>query len=319
MTDSTDTSSTSTTEIKPREPVDNSHLDAGIAAREARKAAAEPQKQDAAPPVAADAGDDGQGEQADTQNQPEDSADSESGDAPAKPRKKPGVHQRIDELTRERRQAERDRDYWREQAQRQLQGLPPTQQPPPSAPAAEAASGNDEPTLESCDFDVAEFNRRHYQWLRDQDRKQEQAQQRQRALSEREAAFRAEHPDYDEVARNPELPITKAMAEEIMEADNAPAIVYYLGQNPQEAAAIAQMSERAMGRAIGRLEAKLSAQAAPPPPTQQPPPKPVTRAPAPVTTLSGAPAVTKSYEGMSQHEYEAARKKEREAKGLPLR
>lgn len=316
MTDSTNDTSTSTTDIKPREPVDNSHLDAGIAAREARKAAAEPQKQEAAPPAAADAGDDGQDEPADTQNQPGESAAPDSGDAPAKPRKKPGVHQRIDELTRARYEAEREAQYWREQAMRQQ-----PQQPAPSggdpAPATASAAA-DEPTLESCDFDVAEFNRRHYQWLREQERKQEQAQQRQRTLAERVEAFRAEHPDYDQVAHNPQVPITKAMAEEIIETDNPPAIAYYLGQNPQEAAQIAQMSERAMIRAIGRIEAKLSAQAAPPP--AQPTPKTVTRAPAPVTTLSGgAPAVTKSPDQMTQREYEQWRREQRAAKGLPNR
>lgn len=315
MTDSTN--DTSTTDIKPREPVDNSHLDAGIAAREARKAAAEPQKQEAAPPAAADAGEDEQGEPADTQNQPGESADPDSGDAPAKPRKKPGVHQRIDELTKARYDAEREAQYWREQAMRQK----PQQQPaePGTSPAPAAAPAEtDEPTLESCDFDVAEFNRRHYQWLREQERKQEQAQQRQRTLAERVEAFRAEHPDYDQVAHNPQVPITKAMAEEIIETDNPPAIAYYLGQNPQEAAQIAQMSERAMARAIGRIEAKLSAQAAPSPtPPAQPTPKTVTRAPAPVTTLSGgAPAVTKSPDQMTQREYEQWRREQRAAKGL---
>lgn len=317
MTDSTSETRTSTTEIKPREPVDNSHLDAGIAAREARKAAAEPQKQEAAPPAAADAGEDEQDEQADTQNQTGESADPDSGDAPAKPRKKPGVHQRIDELTKARYDAEREAQYWREQAMRQQPQQPAKPSSDPAPATASAAA--DEPTLESCDFDVAEFNRRHYQWLREQEKKQEQAQQRQRTLAEKVEAFRAEHPDYDEVAHNPQVPITKAMAEEILETDHAPAIAYYLGQNPQEAAEIAQMSERAMSRAIGRIEARLSAQPASSPQPSQPPPKTVTRAPAPVTTLSGAPAVTKSYEGMSQREYEAARRKEREAKGLPNR
>ncbi|WP_281915985.1 hypothetical protein [Caldimonas thermodepolymerans] len=321
MTDSTNDTSTSTTDIKPREPVDNSHLDAGIAAREARKAAAEPQKQEAAQPAAADAGDDGQDEPADTQNQPGESAHPDSGNAPAKPRKKPGVHQRIDELTKARYDAEREAQYWREQAMRQQQQpSQPAQAGTEPAPAASRAE-TDEPTLESCDFDVAEFNRRHYQWMREQERKQERAQQRQRALAERVEAFRAEHPDYDQVALNPQVPITKAMAEEIIETDNPPAIAYYLGKNPQEAAQIAQMSERAMARAIGRIEAKLSAQAAPPPPpTAQPNPKTVTRAPAPVTTLSGgAPAITKSPDQMTQREYEQWRREQRAAKGLPNR
>lgn len=241
------------------------------------------------------------------QNEPEESAGSESGDAPAQqPRKKPGVHQRIDELTKLRHDAERERDYWREQAMRPQQ--------PQQAPAVEPADTG-EPTLESCDFDAAEFTRKWYAWRRTEDQKAEAAQQRTVKLSEKEQAFRALHPDYDAVAKNPALPITQQVAEVILDADDPPAIAYYLGQNPQEAAAIAQMTPAQIGRAIGRIEATLSA-----PPaseqTRQPAPKTVSKAPPPVTTLSGAASVRKSYDDMTQAEYEQARREERRAKGL---
>jgi hypothetical protein len=178
-----------------------------------------------------------------------------------------------------------------------------------------ASTDPNEPTLESCDFDVGKFNKAWYAWQRAQERQQEQAAERHRKYVESEAAFRAEHPDYDAVAMNPALPITAAMAEVIAETDSPPALAYYLGQNPAEAAAIAQMDERAMSRAIGRIEARLSAPPAPSTTPRQPEPKPVT-AFTPVTTLSGAPAVNKSYEDMSQREYEDARRKERQARGL---
>ncbi len=295
-------------EVTQPEPVDNSHLDAGVAARAAREQA----KQEAVVETAVEAAEEAvetEQEQAEgeSQNEPEESADSDRGDAPAKPKNR-GVGKRIDELTKEKYDAQRERDYWREQAMRQT----PQQTQP--VQAAEQETG--EPTLESCNFDVMELQRAHYQWMRNEERKQEQAAARHRKFVESESAFRAEHPDYDAVVRNPALPITQPMAEEIAETDNPPAVAYYLGQNPAEAAAIAQMTERAMSRAIGRIEAKLSA----PPPAKatprQPEPKTVTRAPAPVTTLSGAPASKKSYEDMSQREYEAERQRERAAKGL---
>lgn len=301
-------------EVTQPEPVDNSHLDAGVAAREAQKQAEKAtvvgQAVEAAEEVVEE------GEQGESQNEPEESADSDQGDAqnqPAKPKNR-GVGKRIDELTKEKYDAQRERDYWREQAMAQTRQGQPQQQAQP-VQAAEQDTG--EPTLESCNFDVAEFNRAHYKWMRGQERQYEQAQARHQKFVESEAAFRADHPDYDAVVRDPSLPITQPMAEEIADTDNPPAIAYYLGQNPQEAAAIAQMTERAMSRAIGRIEAKLSAQATPAPvQTRQPEPKTVTRAPAPVMTLSGAPAARKSYEDMSQREYEATRAKERAAKGL---
>lgn len=301
-------------EVKPA-PVDNSHRDANVAARESQKESAATAKAAESKPaqevqsgtkqaaaVAVES------EQDDSQNTPEQSADSESGDAPAQQsRKKPGVHQRIDELTRSFRDAERERDYWREQAMRQA---PPKE---PQAPAAQPVS--DEPTLESCDFDQAKFQREWYAWRRDEDKKVETAQARAKAFAEKETAFRAAHPDYDVIARNPALPITQQVAEIILETDDPPAIAYYLGQNPQEAAAIAQMTPHQIGRAIGRIEAKLSA-----PPaaetTRQPEPRTVTKAPPPVTTLSGAPTIKKNVDDMSMAEYDAHRRAERKAKGL---
>lgn len=303
-------------------PVDNSHRDAGIAARESQK---EPTKTEEAPKpeakqeakpeakVVETVEEVPEGEE--TQNETGESADPGS-DEHAKPKNR-GVGKRIDELTKARYDAERERDYWREQAMRQ--------QPKPEAQPAQAAEReSDEPTLESCDFDVAEFNRKWYAWRRGEDQRVEAEQAAQSAhqarlqtLAQKEAAFRAEHPDYDAVAKDPTLPITQAMAEVLFDCDDPPAIAYYLGQNPQEAAAIAQMTPHQIGRAIGRIEAKLSAPPAATETQRQPEPKTVTKAPPPVTTLSGAPAIQKAVDDMSMAEYDAHRRAERAAKGLP--
>lgn len=284
-----------------REPVDNSHMDAGIAARDAQQ---EAKTTDVAHEAAEIVEDEQQ-----AQNDSKESATLEqNGEKP----KKRGVHNRIDELTKEKHDAkraaedaQRERDYWRDVAQRHA----PREEP--KAQAAEPVS--DEPTLESCDFDQQEFNRKWYKWARDQERKQEAAESRRQAFQTKEAAFRAQHPDYDAVVYNPALPITKAVAEVLTETDDPPAVAYYLGQHPEEAAAIAQMTPHQIGRAIGRIEAKLSAPASDAP--RQPEPKAVTRAPAPVTTLSGVPTHKKDYEEMSFAEYEKARNAELERKG----
>lgn len=288
--------------------------DHSVAARESQKetpAAAEQPKPDAgkeSPPKveASDAAgevDDGE----DTQNESGESAASGS-DEQAKPKNR-GVGKRIDELTKARYDAERERDHWRELAMRQNQPAQPE-------PVLAAASETGEPTLESCDFDQAEFTRKWYAWRRTEDTKAEAAQKRQAAFQEKVLAFRAQHPDYDTVTGNPALPITQAVAEVILDADDPPAIAYYLGTNPHEAAAIAQMTPAQIGRAIGRIEAKLTAPPAASDPPRQPQPKTVTQAPPPVTTLTGAASVRKSYEDMTQEEYEQARREERRAKGL---
>jgi hypothetical protein len=288
-----------TDELENTGPIDNSHL-------MARPEQKEPPKVEAQA-ATVDDGKDSVG-----------SAPPENEDA--KPAgKKPGVHNRIGELTKEkheaRREAEalqRERDYWREQAMRSGK----TEQEAPTK--AEEPTG--EPTREQFDFDDAQYMRAWYKWQRGQEqaeeskrKQEEETQQKWRKFAEREQAFAAEHPDYEQVAKY-EATITQPMAEAIIESDEAPAIAYYLGKNPEEASAIAQMSPLAAARAIGRIEAKLSAK-----PSVQPviPAKTVTKAPEPITTLSGSPAVPVSYEEMSMAEYDAARRKERAAKGLP--
>ena len=281
-------------------PIDNSHLMAKTTNPEPK----EPQKEAQAATVEADG------------NNSVGSAPPENEDA--RPPKKPGVHNRIGELTKEkhdeRREKEaalREAEYWRQQALKAAE-----QKPEPTH--ADAPTG--EPTREQFDYDDAQFMRAWYKWQRDQERAEEtrtkqaeEAQKRHKTFQEREQAFAAAHPDYEEVAKAEHVPIPKEMAEAIIESDDAPAIAYYLGQNLEEASAIAAMSPIAVARAIGRIEAKLSAK--PAVQTTTTPTKTVTRAPEPVTTLSGSPAVTRSYDEMSMDEYDAVRRKERAAKG----
>lgn len=210
----------------------------------------------------------------------EDSAASDGADAPAHPKNK-GVGKRINELTREKHDAIREAQYWKEQA---LKATPAA--PAPEAPAQAVSQEASEPKPEDFDFDITAFNRAHYKWLRDEERKQEQITQRQRSFSEKEAAFKAEHPDYDDVAKSPDVAITRDMAVAILDTENPPAIAYYLGQHPDEAAAIASMTPIAAARAIGRIEAKL--EAPPAPVTPREPPKKTTNAPPPPKTVSGA-------------------------------
>jgi len=286
-----------TSEVEKPQPVDNSHLDAGIAARDSR-AEAEKETTQAAESEQAD---EQQDAEEDEQNDTEESAASEADDAAAlKPRK--GVGKRIDELTREKYDAQRERDYWREQATRGKQ-----QQ---AQPVKEADST--EPTLEGCEFDVQKYNAAWYEWKRGQERKAESQQKREQKLQESAQGFAQSHPDYFEVISNPYLRISQDMVDVIADTDNPAALAYYLGKNPQEAGRISTMNLAGVARAIGRIEAELSA----PPPPRQITPKTVTKAPPPVTTLTGAPAVVKSLEEMSMREYDERRRKERKQKGL---
>ncbi len=300
-------------EVTKPGPVDNSHLDAGIAARAEKAEAQKPVEKEPTEQTAE--------VQTGEQNEPEGSAASETDDAAAQKPKNKGVGKRIDELTREKYDAQRDRDYWREQAIRN-QRQPEQRQDQ----ASQTEQAPDEPTLEEHGFDVAAYNRAWYDWRKQQDataeqkEKDAQAQQdRGRKFQESVQAFSEQHPDFHDVFHGG-LPVSPSMAEAITEADNPAAIAYYLGQNPEEAARIAAMSPTGASRAIGRIEAKLEAQVVTTPPAaeqaRQPETKTVTKAPPPVTTLSGAPPVVKDLAEMSMADYDAQRRKERKARGL---
>ena len=75
-----------------------------------------------------------------------------------------------------------------------------------------------------------------------------------------------------------------ALVAAVMEADNAEDVAYYLAKHPQEASDLSKLGALAQIRAIGRLEAKLSAE----------PPKPKTpsKAPAPIAPLGGKSGAT---------------------------
>lgn len=281
-------------------PVDNSHKDPAFAAQ-APQQAQETQQNDAE-----DQGG-GEGEQ----NMSEQSAATENESAPQKPR---GVQKRLDELTREKHEARREAEHWREMAMRQQPQQPaqPAQQPKQEA--------SDEPLFEEY-MDVAAYTKAVIKWQKDQDQKAAAQQKAEQEKSERQKKFQDSAQKFSETApdfaelvfQNPNLPITEVMVDVMTEADNPAAVAYYLAKNPEEAARIAAMSPAGVGRAIGRIESSLSQPAET---TRQPVQRNVTQAPPPPTTLTGAKAPSKKPEEMTMAEYAAHRAEERKAKGL---
>ena len=233
----------------------------------------------------------------DEQEQTEGSADSDRDDATAT-RQNKGVGKRINELTREKHEERRAREAAEAKAaelERRLQALE-RGEPPQQQPAQQQPEGR--PKLEDFDFDPEAHAEAVAKWtferLEQEREARKQAEQRQATLAEKESAFIAENPDYREVAHAPNVPITQEMAEVILQADNPPAIAYYLGKNLSEAAEISRMSPLQQARAIGRIEMQLAAPKTPAAPT--PPPTPVSKAPAPVATLKPSASVSKPLE-----------------------
>lgn len=287
-------------------PVDNSHRDGAIAAKAAIAAQAnDRQGEPAATAVTESDADEAQDEGEDTEG----AATSDPGDAPAKPGKKPGVHQRIDELTKEKYEARREAETLR----KELEAVKAAKAPNPARVPAQA---NTRPTLEQYDFDTEAHADAVEKWASEKASRAIEAKQQEAAQAVVKAKFEARIADLEKAepgawaaAVAAPINVTPAMLEVISTSDKGPQIAVFLSRNLEEADRISKLSPYAAAAAIGRIEASLSA-------VRSPDPKSATRAPAPVTTLSGSPSVRKSYDDMSMAEYDAARRKERAAKGL---
>jgi hypothetical protein len=108
------------------------------------------------------------------------------------------------------------------------------------------------------------------------------------AYHDREEEARGKYDDFEQVAYNPKLPISNAMAETIQASDIGPDIAYYLGSNPKEAARIAALnSPMLQAKEIGKIEAKIAS---------EPVLKKTTSAPPPIAPISGRGSGTPSYD-----------------------
>ena len=117
----------------------------------------------------------------------------------------------------------------------------------------------------------------------------------------------------EQVAYNPNLPVTDYMAQAIQASDIGPDVIYHLGSNPKEAHRIANLPPILQAKEIGRIEAKLAA---------EPPVKKTSSAPEPIrpvtarATNSGVTDTTdpRSTKTMSDSEWIEAERKRQIAK-----
>lgn len=164
-----------------------------------------------------------------------------------------GVQKRIDEITRKRREAERDAAYWRGQAEAKT--APIAQEKPP-----EAGGGQD---LDPNDFDSdADYLKAVATQMKDEIRTAATAEKKKEATTAGQAVMakqyqdaRAKYTDFDSIALNPAVQITQSMFDAAM-GDSLGDILYHLGKNPAEADRIAALSSVQQIKEIGKIETK---------------------------------------------------------------
>jgi hypothetical protein len=128
---------------------------------------------------------------------------------------------------------------------------------------------------------------------------------------------REKYEDFDAVAMDKDLMITDAMTELILESEVSADIMYYLGQNPDEAAEIAKLTPLKIAKKFVEIELKLKEgegdeeeEEIPPPPVKPPiVKKKLTKTPEPITPVRETGAVDKDPSQMNAKEYRAWRER----------
>ncbi len=208
-----------------------------------------------------------------------------------KPPEKGGVQRRIDELTKARRLAEAEAEFWREK----VLGAASSEKP-----AAEKPKGKPNP----ADFETTEaYLDARDEWVRNdtlrladeriQKSERERDQRTEQEIladdwGEKEATITEKHPDYEEVTatafealQSTKGPAQAAVAHVVQYSEVGPELLYYLGQHPEEVRRIAQLHPTQAALALGRIEGRLVTETeggdekTPPPPRAPKPPTPI--------------------------------------------
>lgn len=134
------------------------------------------------------------------------------------------------------------------------------------------------------------------------DRAEREARTARQTYTEREAKAREKHEDFEEVALDNSLPINDVMAQAIIDSEEGPELLYYLGHNRKEAERISKLSPLQAIKELGKLEAKLAespADAKEPKerePAKAAPKKESSKAPEPIQPVGGKAAPVDSQE-----------------------
>jgi hypothetical protein len=220
-------------------------------------------------------------------------------DTPPEPEKAKGVQKRIDELTRLRRDAERDRDYWRElhvnsaqqpqQPDQTAQEQPVTQLPVMPDKFDYEDDAQYHSAMSDYQTNMQKFIRHEAQQLATQQQQQTAQAQAEAArqqtvdtLKQKLSVGSDKYDDFDYVTNDPTVPWTPGMAEALVYTENTSDVAYMVSKDRELAAKISQMPPAQAAAEIARLDVKIGAQQKTT--TNAPPPV------KPVNTTSGEPS-----------------------------
>ncbi len=227
------------------------------------------------------------------------------------------LQKRFDELTREKYEAQRERDYYKGLAEGRIK---------PDKPAAAAETKKDEVVIpglppkpvfdERYQGDYDQYVIDAAKWaiqVEGKMKEMHEAQNKAQAHSstvvqehqKRLYSFKATKPDFDEVVENAQFQLHKGVLAEIVESPQSPELIYYLATNPQEADRLNALPLNQQIKEIGKLEVKLapSSDSQSTETKEEVPVKRVSQAPEPIAPVGGKGSNVKDESQMSDKEW----------------
>jgi len=207
--------------------------------------------------------------------------------------------ERVNEITRARREAERRADSLERELSQYRQTAQHQPQSHDKPPSIQDFASLDDWSAAMTQHAIAQAESRVEQRYQQQSQRQQQ-QTVEQQFEERSQKYAKEHPDFDNAVSDlgRAVQFHPAVVEVIGLSDHGPAVVHYLANHLDEADRISRLPPHIAAVQLGRIEAQVSAAK----------PKTVTNAPNPPPTLGGGKAtVTKNPDEMSQAEWLAWR------------
>jgi hypothetical protein len=201
-----------------------------------------------------------------------------------------GVQKRIDELTKARRSAEREVEYWKriatQKAQTEDKEPTPDQFENYDAYIKALATHAAKMAVSSAATETAS---QHVRTAED-------------SIWESKLAEAQSHiPDYKDIVGASEQEVAPHVVQAIRTAEHGPELVYHLAKHPALATRLNELSPMGAAIELGRIEATLGA---------PPPPKPASNAPEPIKPIAAARNVSVNLETAEMTDYIAARRKQ---------
>ena len=172
--------------------------------------------------------------------------------------RKQSAQARIDEITRARREEEREKEYWKKIALGKKQEEMPAETTQPTSPSIPPR-----PTLDTFDT-TEEYEDALLTWHENKKeivsraaRQQESHEEALRSFNERSKKMRDEYEDFDEIIEAPVFsPVMRAA---LLHSENGPAVAYYLGlpENRILAEKIRRLPIEVQPYELGKLETQL--------------------------------------------------------------